>query len=178
VTMRFLTETTVGERRKLLSAGCSDYIDGVGRCVRLGALEPHLGSSARSQGGPRWVSVVSGAHDQGPQPVPRYLDRLNGRDTGRPEQDGEVVDAHLAARLRGRQHPVGNQKIRAAPLIVGTPALSIVDRGCRRPHAFAPAPLRFARRRPFREPSRPRPSVPTGRRAGATGRAFIGWRLR
>jgi hypothetical protein len=26
------------------------------------------------------VSVVSGAHDQGPQPVPRYLDRLNGRD--------------------------------------------------------------------------------------------------
>ena len=40
---------------------------------------PLLGGSARSQGGPRWVSVVSEAHDQGPQPVPRYLDRLNGR---------------------------------------------------------------------------------------------------
>ena len=26
------------------------------------------------------MSVVSEAHDQGPQPVPRYLDRLNGRD--------------------------------------------------------------------------------------------------
>jgi hypothetical protein len=30
----------VGERRKLLSAGRSAYIDGAGRCVRLGALEP------------------------------------------------------------------------------------------------------------------------------------------
>jgi putative transposase len=29
-----------GERRKLLSAGRSVYIDGAGRCVRLGALEP------------------------------------------------------------------------------------------------------------------------------------------
>jgi hypothetical protein len=31
-------------------------------------------------GGPRCVSVVSEAHDHGPQPVPWYLDRLNGRD--------------------------------------------------------------------------------------------------
>jgi hypothetical protein len=38
---------TVGERRKLLSAGCSAYIDGAGRCVRLGALEPS----------PRWLHV-------------------------------------------------------------------------------------------------------------------------
>ena len=28
------------------------------------------------------MSVVSEAHDQGPQPVPRCLNRLNGRDTG------------------------------------------------------------------------------------------------
>src|SRR4029453_17240863 len=39
-----------------------------------------LGDSARSQGGPRWVSVASAVHDQGPRSVPRYLDRLNGRD--------------------------------------------------------------------------------------------------
>jgi hypothetical protein len=40
---------TVGERRKLLSAGCSDYIDGAGRCVRLGALERT----------PRWLRAES-----------------------------------------------------------------------------------------------------------------------
>ena len=33
------------------------------------------------------MSVVSEAHDHGPQPVPRYLDRLNGRDT---EQEKEL----------------------------------------------------------------------------------------
>jgi Integrase core domain len=38
---------TVSERRKLLSAGCPGYIDGAGRCVRLGALEPT----------PRWLRV-------------------------------------------------------------------------------------------------------------------------
>ena len=72
---------TVGERRKLLSADCPGYVYVAGRCVRLGALNPLLGGSERSQGGPRWVSVVSVVHDQGPQPVPRYLDRLNGRDS-------------------------------------------------------------------------------------------------
>ena len=36
---------TVGERRKLLSAGRPGYIDVAGRCVRLGALEPT----------PRWL---------------------------------------------------------------------------------------------------------------------------
>ena len=50
----------------------------VGACV--GALNPPLAGSGRSQGRPRWVPVVSEAHDQGPQPVPRYLDLLNGRD--------------------------------------------------------------------------------------------------
>jgi hypothetical protein len=57
---------TVGERRKLLSAGCSDYIDGAGRCVRLGALERTPQWVRAEQGGPRWVSVVSEGHDQGP----------------------------------------------------------------------------------------------------------------
>jgi hypothetical protein len=47
-----------------------------GAAIRGGALR-----GGRSQGGPRWVSVVSEAHDQGPQPVPRCLDRLNGRDS-------------------------------------------------------------------------------------------------
>ena len=51
----------------------------VGACASV-RWNPLLGGSARSQGGPRWVSVVSEAHDQGPQPVPRYLDRLNGSD--------------------------------------------------------------------------------------------------
>jgi putative transposase len=52
----------------------------VGACASV-HWNPLLGDSARSQGGPRCVSVVSEAHDHGPQPVPRYLDRLNGSDS-------------------------------------------------------------------------------------------------
>jgi hypothetical protein len=51
----------------------------VGACASV-RWNPLIGGSARSQGGPRWASVVSEAHDQGPQPVPRYLNGLNGRD--------------------------------------------------------------------------------------------------
>jgi hypothetical protein len=60
----------------------------VGACASV-RWNPLLGDSARSQGGPRWVSVVSEAHDHGPQPVPRYLDRLNGRDN--PSRLGAVL---------------------------------------------------------------------------------------
>jgi hypothetical protein len=70
---------TVGERRKLLSAAVPATLTAsVGACASV-RWNPLLGGSARSQGGLRWVSVVSEAHDQGPQPVPRYLSRINGR---------------------------------------------------------------------------------------------------
>ena len=80
----------------------------VGACV--GALNPLLGGSGRSQGGPRWVSVVSEAHDQGPQPVPRYLDRLNGRDSPMPIASPPVPylrPTHSCA-MRGRGLLVSN----------------------------------------------------------------------
>jgi hypothetical protein len=49
------------------------------------------------------VSLVSEAHDQGPQPVPRYLARLNGRDSYRDEQHVavSVSDAMRHARHGG-----------------------------------------------------------------------------
>src|SRR4029453_11278505 len=52
---------TVGERRKRLSAGCSAYIDGAGRCVRLGALEPT----------PRWFHAEPRWSTLGVRRIPR-----------------------------------------------------------------------------------------------------------
>ena len=66
----------------------------VGACASVHG-NPLLDGSARSQGGPCCVSVVSEAYDQEPQPVPRYLDRLNGRDTG--SNHGSLEDKELMA---------------------------------------------------------------------------------
>ena len=107
----------------------------VGACV--GALNPLLGGSGRSQGGPRWVSLVSEAHDQGPQPVPRYLDRLNGRDT-RGLHD-ETVRSVLS-RFRGREVETAGDSFLAvfdgaaravrcgAALVVATAAIDLAIR--------------------------------------------------
>jgi hypothetical protein len=56
------------------------------------------------------VSVVSEAHDHGPQPVPRYLDRLNGRDkAARVVRRGGMVgifDGDYASLTFGHADPV------------------------------------------------------------------------
>jgi hypothetical protein len=52
---------TAGWRRKLLSAGCPGHVDGAGRCVRLGALEPT----------PRWLRAEPRWSTLGVRPIPR-----------------------------------------------------------------------------------------------------------
>ena len=83
------------------------------------------------------MSVVSEAHDQGPQPVPRYLDRLNGRDT-RGLHD-ETVRSVLS-RFRGREVETAGDSFLAvfdgaaravrcgAALVVATAAIDLAIR--------------------------------------------------
>jgi hypothetical protein len=88
------------------------------------------------------VSVVSEAHDHGPQPVPRYLDRLNGRD----KQADEPTPARMASFAvedhwprrdghsphRSSEHLEGRQLAKCWRFLPLRPSVS--ETSCRRRH--------------------------------------------